>query len=91
MTVLLMASIYQVPHFFGRLSLGFLAQQVGEKAVKAIHYARGERIVYGHSIYDLFKRLKLKDKDAGALLQIAGSLDQFYIPARYPNGLPEGS
>ena len=28
----------------------FLAQQVGEKALKALLYARGEEIVLGHSV-----------------------------------------
>lgn len=67
----------------------FLCQQAGEKAVKAVHYGQGERFVLGHSIHGLLK--KMDDPKAKLLLDQAGILDQYYIPARYPNGLPEGA
>jgi len=64
----------------------FLAQQVGEKAVKAVHYLRGARVVLGHSVDGLLERLA--DPTADALRPGATELDQFYVPTRYPNGLP---
>jgi HEPN domain-containing protein len=36
----------------------FLSQQVSEKAVKAIAYAAGERLVVGHSLVELVERLR---------------------------------
>jgi len=35
--------------------------------------------------------MKNAQHDADSLHQIAGSLDQFYIPAQYPNGLHEAA
>ncbi len=68
----------------------FLAQQSAEKAVKAIGYALGERTVLGHSILVLADRYGDSVPDLGALRAEAGILDQYYIPTRYPNGLPGG-
>ena len=56
--------------------------------MKAIAYARGEREVMGHSLQELLDRLQ--DVDDAALREAAGLLDQYYIPTRYPNGLPGG-
>lgn len=68
----------------------FLAQQSGEKALEAIWYAV-DADPWGHSLQRLLKELP-----AGAtlsnvddLVESAGLLDQFYIPTRYPNGLPD--
>ncbi|MHB8763199.1 MAG: HEPN domain-containing protein [Deferrisomatales bacterium] len=68
----------------------FLAQQVAEKALKAFLYAQGEEIVLGHSV----------DRLAAAATRYAPELDEparrwrvldgYYIPTRYPNGLPDG-
>lgn len=66
----------------------FVCQQACEKAVKAVFYARGERLVLGHSILRLLKDLGRDDLDE--LREGAKILDQFYIPTRYPNGLPDG-
>lgn len=68
----------------------FLAQQSGEKGVKAIAYALGERTVLGHSILVLADRYADRVPGLRALREVAGILDQYYIPARYPNGLPGG-
>lgn len=68
----------------------FLAQQSAEKAVKAIAYALGERTVLGHSILVLAHRYSDRVSDLADLKREAGILDQYYIPARYPNGLPGG-
>lgn len=66
----------------------FLAQQVAEKAVKSIHYLAGARAVLGHSVDGLLERLEPGDPDVDALRPAAQELDQYYVPTRYPNGLP---
>ena len=79
---------------FARLGLraGFFAQvcfqcqQICEKAIKALRYGRGERLVYGHALVELAAPLELM---AGFRERLA-ILDQYYVPTRYPNGLPGG-
>jgi len=66
----------------------FLAQQVAEKAAKAVHYLQGARAVLGHSVDGLLEALEARDEAAAALRDGAKELDQHYVPARYPNGLP---
>lgn len=68
----------------------FLAQQSAEKAVKAIGYLLGERTVLGHSVVVLVDRYAERVPDLADLRDEAGVLDQYYIPTRYPNGLPGG-
>jgi HEPN domain-containing protein len=68
----------------------FWAQQSAEKAVKAFLYSKGERFVIGHSVSELLEKCKIYDKDFKTLIQIGAFLDRFYIPTRYPNGLPGG-
>jgi HEPN domain-containing protein len=69
----------------------FIAQQAGEKVLKACLYATGKRIVLGHSLYEMINELGQKEKMFQKLAEEAKRLDRFYIPARYPNGLPGGS
>lgn len=67
----------------------FLAQQVGEKALKALLHARGEVLVLGHSVDSLAERAALH---AGVIQEKRAAwaaLDGYYIPTRYPNGLPD--
>ena len=52
----------------------FLCQQIGEKAMKAIHYRKGERFVIGHSIYKLLRSLNISVPEEASLLEIAGIL-----------------
>jgi HEPN domain-containing protein/predicted nucleotidyltransferase len=66
----------------------FLAQQVAEKAARAVHYARGARIVMGHSVDGLLESLAPDLPQVEALRDGAKELDQHYVPTRYPNGLP---
>ena len=68
----------------------FWAQQSAEKAAKAYLYAKGERVVIGHSVAELLERCKSYDKDFKSLILEGALLDRFYIPTRYPNGLPGG-
>ena len=66
----------------------FQCQQIAEKALKSIHYGKlGKRIVYGHSLVELAAELELDL----SLRQELAVLDQYYIPTRYPNGLPGGT
>jgi HEPN domain-containing protein len=69
----------------------FIAQQSGEKALKACVYATGERRVVGHSLFEMVNRLSRIDSEFQTIMDEARSLDRFYIPTRYPNGLPGGS
>ena len=65
----------------------FSAQQAVEKAVKAVHYARGARAVLGHSVRNLIERLDPRVPALDDLLDDARELDLHYVPTRYPNGL----
>lgn len=69
----------------------FFAQQAAEKAVKAVHYARGARAVLGHSVRSLIERLGRNAAELEALLDAARELDLYYVPTRYPNGLEDGT
>jgi HEPN domain-containing protein len=63
----------------------FQAQQICEKALKAIQYGSlGKRVVFGHSLVHLAGELAIPADLRGEL----AVLDQYYIPTRYPNGLP---
>jgi HEPN domain-containing protein len=68
----------------------FFSQQAGEKAIKALWYFLGED-PWGHSIQKLVAELP----DPGAyerlhpLVEAGALLDRYYIPTRYPNGLPD--
>lgn len=83
---------------FARLALGasffaqacFVAQQTAEKALKAVAYGLGERFVLGHSLVELLALIGSRAPEAEDLREQAGILDQYYVPTRYPNGLPGG-
>ena len=68
----------------------FAAQQCAEKAVKSVWYARGED-PWGHSIQKLILDCSTlrEQTDIEVWRETAGALDRFYIPTRYPNGLPD--
>ena len=66
----------------------FHAQQATEKALKAMLFSQGSRVVWGHSVRELARQC---EAHAPAFAGMAGEtalLDQFYIPSRYPDGLP---
>lgn len=67
----------------------FLAQQVGEKALKAYLYAQGEEIVIGHSIERLCSNASSYDNSFSEKAKKWSILDGFYIPTRYPNSIPD--
>ena len=70
----------------------FHAQQAGEKCVKALWYL-ADADPWGHSIRRLIEEIPDADaerfKDLMKLSETGAKLDRFYIPTRYPNGLPE--
>jgi len=68
----------------------FLAQQGAEKAVKALWYRMDEE-PWGHSVQRLLQDFAHKATIANVdrCEEHAADLDKFYIPTRYPNGLPD--
>ena len=67
----------------------FVGQQVAEKALKAFIYAQGEEFVIGHSVETLCRWASEFDQDFEKLRDKIAPLDAYYIPTRYPNGLPD--
>jgi HEPN domain-containing protein len=68
----------------------FFAQQSGEKALKALWFFLGED-PWGHSIQKLMSELpdpEIRSRLA-EFLEMGAVLDRYYIPTRYPNGLPD--
>ncbi|MEW6685624.1 MAG: HEPN domain-containing protein [Candidatus Edwardsbacteria bacterium] len=68
----------------------FQSQQSGEKALKAYLYNLGYTSLLTHSIKVLLKNCIKKEKGFETLRESARTLDMYYIPTRYPNGLDEG-
>ena len=66
----------------------FHSQQAAEKALKAVLFAQGARVVLGHSVRDLAHQCEAHEAAFARLVEDAALLDQFYIATRYPNGLP---
>jgi len=66
----------------------FQAQQAAEKALKAYLYLKGKRLIISHSIFKLIKECLNFDNEFKNILD-ARELDKYYIPTRYPNGLPD--
>ena len=67
----------------------FLSQQSAEKSLKAYLYLRGEEMVLGNSVAKLCDGAAEYDERFGDLKKEIKNLDQYYIEARYPNGLPD--
>lgn len=65
----------------------YIAQQVSEKALKALCFAKGFDIVKTHSLFQISKALG----ENGELQQLAKELDLYYISGRYPDAFPAGS
>ena len=69
----------------------FHFQQAAEKALKAFLYAvtASQDVFFTHSIYELLQWAQEADADFKRLHKVV-KLDQYYVPTRYPNGLPGG-
>ena len=68
----------------------FHAQQAAEKAVKAalLHFHVAK---FGHSILKLLEELKKYVEVSEEIVDFAKTLDQYYIPSRYPNVFDKGT
>lgn len=65
----------------------FAAHQSAEKAVRALHLARGQE-AWGHVVARLLQDLPFPVDER--LVEKGKVLDNFYIPTRYANGHPDG-
>jgi HEPN domain-containing protein len=68
----------------------FLSQQVTEKSLKGFLYAQGVDIVVGHSVARLCASAAEHQAEFAEKAKRWSLLDGYYIPTRYPNGLPDG-
>ena len=68
----------------------FAAQQAAEKAVKSIGYYLGDRTIPEHSVVALVDRYAAQAPGLADLRESANVLDLYYVPSRYPHGLPGG-
>jgi len=68
----------------------FAAHQAAEKAAKAVHLACGQD-AWGHVVAKLLVELPARLAVPQELVDKAKVLDNFYVPARYPNGHAEGA
>jgi HEPN domain-containing protein len=68
----------------------FAAQQAGAKSAKALQLYSGQRAKI-YAIIDIFKELPDTIKVPTGMIEKARVLDNFYIPARYPNSHPQGA
>ncbi len=68
----------------------FAAHQAAEKAVKALHLFKGQE-VWGHVVSRLLLELPETAPPPPGMTDKARVLDNFYVPARYPNGHPSGA
>jgi HEPN domain-containing protein len=76
----------------GRFYLAlFHFQQAAEKALKAYLLAsvRSADVLRTHSIAELLDMTTEVDEDFRRV-EMSKRLDQYYVPTRYPNGLPGG-
>lgn len=68
----------------------FICQQSAEKALKAFLYAHEVEDPWGHSVDVLLEDAITYDAGLEVLRKDGPALDKYYIPTRYPNGLPGG-
>ncbi len=68
----------------------FMAQQAGEKALKALVQHRGGD-AWGHSARDLAALLPDDIEVPREVRDALPLLDRYYIPTRYPNGIDSGT
>ena len=66
----------------------FQAQQSGEKALKSFLFLKGKRGILTHSVDRLIKECIRVERSFNQLSETK-ELDQYYVPTRYPNGLPD--
>jgi HEPN domain-containing protein len=69
----------------------FHSQQAGEKSLKAFLCLCNVEEPWGHSVSKLVEDASTYDPALREIFQAGTMLDRYYIPTRYPNGLPAGS
>jgi len=67
----------------------FLAEQVCQKALKAVLYFDGARLITIHSIAELIKQISKNRPEFLTFLAPAGKLDQYYLSSRYPDAVAQ--
>jgi len=67
----------------------FLAQQTAEKALKSFLFARGEELIFTHSIFKLCNMAASYDPGFASLKDEVKTLDYYYVEARYPNAIED--
>ena len=65
----------------------YISQQVAEKSLKALAFFRGYDRVKSHSVVAIVRELGIN----GLIEERGKRLDQYYIPARYPDAFPSGA
>ncbi len=65
----------------------FLAEQVAQKALKAVRYLDGARFISIHSVFELIREISEKRPEFLPLRDQAGILDQYYLTTRYPDAV----
>ncbi len=68
----------------------FLAQQAAEKALRAFLYAQGEQVITDHAVHLLARACARYNPAFVDMEEACRSLDQYYLPTRYPDILPGG-
>jgi len=68
----------------------FLAQQAAEKALKALLIAKCGSHPKIHTLIELVTRCAEHVGKVTDLDNVARTLDQYYLPSRYPNSTPGG-
>ena len=69
----------------------FMAQQSAEKALKALLYLRGMRLIREDSISELLTRVADVYPGLNRYQEMAGRLDRYYSVSRYLGVLPGGA
>ena len=66
----------------------FLSQQCIEKSLKAFLINRTNDYPRVHKLVDLLDKCEEQDPDFSQFLNECITVDQYYIPTRYPDGVP---
>ena len=67
----------------------FLAEQVSQKALKAVRYLDGARFITIHSVSELIGQVAQTRPEFLPLREEGGVLDQYYLTTRYPDTVAE--
>ncbi|NKB23480.1 MAG: HEPN domain-containing protein [Kiritimatiellae bacterium] len=75
-------------HYYSQVC--FLAQQASEKSLKGLLISKTAKHPHLHNLRELVARCAEHVPEIRPLEEIARILDQYYIPSRYPDGIPGG-